>query len=75
MQMKHLLWSATTLILLTAVSAIAADAAIGRITYIYPNGQHLILDGEREYSSASVRTHAVHEISQETPKRNQGKSA
>ena len=38
---------------LGAVPAVAADSAIGRITYIYPHGHHIILDSRDDYTLAS----------------------
>ena len=37
---------------LGAAPAFAADSAIGRISYIYPDGHHIILDSRDEYTLA-----------------------
>ena len=52
MQMRNLLWSAAALVLLSAAPTSAAGSTLGRITYIYPDGRHLILDGDKEYALA-----------------------
>lgn len=38
---------------LGTVPAFAAGSAIGRITYIYPDGHHILLDSRHEYTLAS----------------------
>lgn len=52
MQMKNALLSAAALIVLGAAAAMAAGPVLGRISYIYPDGHHLILDGQKEYTLA-----------------------
>src|ERR1700744_75439 len=51
-QMKKLLLSAAAIAMLGVAPASAADAVLGRISYISPDGHHLILDGQRDYMLA-----------------------
>ena len=53
MQMKNAILSATALIVLGTAPTLAAGPVLGRISYIYPDGHHLILDGQKEYTLAS----------------------
>ena len=60
MEMKKLLFAAAALVTLGAFPASAADSALGRISYIYPNGHRLILDSENNFSLApSVSTKTI----------------
>jgi hypothetical protein len=52
MKMRKMLFAAAALVALGAVPAYAADA-VGRISYIYPDGHRLILDANKTYSVAS----------------------
>jgi hypothetical protein len=52
MQIRDMILSATALALLATAPALAAGSALGRITYIYPDGRHLILDSNKEYALA-----------------------
>ena len=52
MKMKNAILSAATLVLLGTAPTLAADPVLGRISYIYPDGHHLILDGQKEYAIA-----------------------
>ena len=51
MQMKKTLFAAAAIALLGAAPAYAADA-IGRISFIYPDGHRLILDSQQTYAVA-----------------------
>jgi len=61
MQMKKSFLIVAAAALLGAASpAFTAGSAMGRISYIYPDGHRLILDAEKTYSLApSVNTKAV----------------
>jgi hypothetical protein len=60
MQMKKPLLVIAAAAMLGAVPAHAADSALGRISYIYPDGHRLILDADKTYSLApGVNTHAI----------------
>jgi hypothetical protein len=52
MQVKKLLPSLAAVVLLGTSPAWSADSAIGRITYIYPDGHRIILDSHDEYTLA-----------------------
>ncbi len=52
MQMKNAILSAAALVLLGAAPTLAAGPVLGRISYIAPDGHHLILDGQKEYTVA-----------------------
>ena len=57
MQMKKTFLAAAAIALLGTLPASAADSALGRISYIYPNGHRLILDSQSEFTLApSVNT-------------------
>jgi len=65
MQMKNALLSVAALIVLGTAPVVAAGPVLGRISYIYPDGHHLILDGQKEYTLApgvSVQSHGVAEF-------------
>lgn len=50
----------SALVVLGSSPSFAANSTVGRITYIYPDGRHLILDSSREYKlGASVDAHSV----------------
>jgi len=49
---KSVLSAAAALVLLSAVPAFAAGSAIGRISYLAPDGKMLILDAQKEYTIA-----------------------
>jgi hypothetical protein len=51
-QMKNALLSAAALMVLGLAPAMAAGPVLGRISYIYPDGHRLILDGQKEYNLA-----------------------
>lgn len=53
MQMKNAILSVAALIVLGAAPVMAAGPVLGRISYIYPDGHHLILDGQKDYTLAS----------------------
>jgi len=53
MQMKNaLLIAVAAAAMLGAVPASAAESALGRISYIYPDGHRLILDAQKTYALA-----------------------
>jgi hypothetical protein len=53
MQMKNaLLVAVAAAAIFGAVPASAADTALGRISYIYPDGHRLILDAQKTYTLA-----------------------
>lgn len=52
MHSRKLLPAFAALMILGAIPAWSADSAIGRITYIYPDGHHILLDSRDEYTLA-----------------------
>src|ERR1700744_4015804 len=65
MQMKKVLLSAAAFTLLGLAPALAAGSALGRISYISPDGHRLILDGQKEYTLApgvNMEKHGVAEF-------------
>jgi len=61
MQMKRAFLMGAAIALLGAIApASAAGSAMGRISYIYPDGHRLILDAEKTHSLApSVNTRTI----------------
>jgi len=60
MQTKRLLFVVATVVALGAVPAAAADSVLGRISYIYPDGNRLILDSQKTYTLApGAKTAAI----------------
>lgn len=53
MQARKSLSLLAALAVLGATPAFAADIAMGRITYIYPDGHHITLDDRDEYTLAA----------------------
>jgi hypothetical protein len=53
MQARKSLFLFAALIALGTTPAFSADSAMGRITYVYPDGHHIILDSRDEYTLAS----------------------
>lgn len=52
MQTKKVILSVAALALLGILPAKAAGSALGRITFIYRDGHHLIIDSSKEYNLA-----------------------
>ena len=53
MQARKSLCILAALVAPGATPAFSADSAMGRISYIYPDGHHIILDSRDEYTLAS----------------------
>lgn len=69
MQMKSAILSGAALVFLATAPSMAAGPVLGRISYIYPDGRHLILDGQKEYAIAGnmdMGRHGVAEFVQLT---------